>query len=95
MNRTFELLRGGAVSILESDGNQVLVLSDVASPPGSTLEFRQSDAPEMEPCEALQSLTLRIKVRSCRRDAQTQRFRIEGRFVNLPRTAREQLLTRP
>ena len=83
---TFEVTRPapGQGQIVEVDGDLVVFASSVASPPGSTLE-----------CSA-REIRVMIKVRSCKRAAPGEGFRIEGRFVNLSRAERERLsLDRP
>jgi hypothetical protein len=80
--KILELARGGTLSVLEVNGEHVVVLSSVSSPPGSPLEA------------ALDGGTLRIKVRSCQKvapDDAGRTFRIEGRFVSLTRGQRESL----
>lgn len=72
------LSRGGTAEVLETDGDTVTVLSTLSSPPGSPLEGRLDD------------WTLRIKVKSCKREGDG--FRIEGRWVNLSRAQRDRLL---
>ena len=77
-----ELVRGGTLAVLETNGERVVVLSSLSSPPGSPLEAR------------LDGSTLRIKVRSCQKvapDDGGRAFRIEGRFVSLTRAQRESL----
>jgi hypothetical protein len=80
--KILELVRGGTLDVLEVNGEHVVVLSSLASPPGSPLEA------------VLDGGTLRIKVRSCQRvtpDDAGRSYRIEGRFVSLTRTQRENL----
>jgi hypothetical protein len=80
--KVLELTRGGTLSIVEVNGEHVVVLSSLSSPPGSPLEA------------VLDGGTLRIKVRSCQRveaDDAGRAFRIEGRFVSLTRAQRESL----
>ena len=74
---TLDLVRGGSADVVHTDGNFVTVLSTLPSPPGSPLEGR------------LGEWTLCIKVKSCKREG--ERFRIEGRWVNLSRVQRERL----
>jgi hypothetical protein len=80
--KILELVRGGTASVLEVDGEKVVVLSSLSSPPGSPLEA------------TLDGGTLRIKVRSCQKvdtDDAGRSYRIEGRFVSLTRAQREAL----
>ncbi len=80
--KVLELVRGGTLCVLEVDGEHVVVLSSLSSPPGSPLEA------------VLDGGTLRIKVRSCQRvepDDAGRTFRIEGRLVSLTREQRESL----
>jgi hypothetical protein len=92
MTLDFELLKGGSLRILHNAGERVVVISDAAFPPGSTLEFQPGVHAAERLSEALRSIVLRIKVRSCQKHPETGGFRIEGRFVNLSRSAREALL---
>ena len=92
MKVDFELLKGGSLRIVESAGERVIVVSAAPFPPGSTLEFRPSARATQHLSEALSSYVLRIKVRSCQKERDENGYRIEGRFVNLSRSAREALL---
>lgn len=78
MSLGLDLLGGGVARIEQSDGERVVLLSDVAAPPGSTLEG------------ALDGDTYQVKVRSCR--LQGAQFRIDGRFVNLSRAQRQRIV---
>ena len=76
-----ELSGGGRARLLETDGQRIVLSSTRALPPGATLDA------------LFDGFGYKIKVKSCRRepgDALT--YRIEGRLVNLARTARERLL---
>jgi len=80
--KVLELVRGGTLAVLEVNGEHVVVLSSLSSPPGSPLEAK------------LDGSTLRIKVRGCRQvspDEAGRTFRIEGRLVSLTREQREAL----
>lgn len=80
--KILELVRGGTLQVLEFNGEHVVVLSTLSSPPGSPLEAM------------LDGGTLRIKVRSCQKvaaDDAGRTFRIEGRLVSLTRAQRESL----
>lgn len=80
--KILELVRGGTLDVLEVNGEHVVVLSSLASPPGSPLEA------------VLDGGTLRIKVRSCQHveaDDAGRSYRIEGRLVSLTRAQRESL----
>ena len=82
-----ELNRGGDAFILSHNRDFVTLASTAPSPPGSTVEATLR-------AEA-RSVTLRVKVRSCKRqDLPDGRsgFRIDGRFVSLSRGDREILL---
>ena len=82
MTVTFKLAAGGAAEVVETDGDQVVLCSTLAAPPGSWLEGEWTEA----------GARVRIKVRGCRRDQSgSARFRIEGRFVNLAKTQRARL----
>ena len=81
-----ELKRGGPAFILEHSGDFVTLASSAASPPGSTLEASYAGPPR--------SVSVRVKVRSCRRDTLPgggEGFRVDGRFVSLTRGDREAL----
>jgi hypothetical protein len=79
---TFELAAGGTADVLETDGDRVVLSSTVAAPPGSSLEGEWRTV----------GARIRIKVRGCRREPSTSdRFRVEGRFVNLSKTQRARL----
>jgi hypothetical protein len=83
-----ELKRGGNAYIVahEPAGELVTVASTAPSPPGSTLEAtHQAEG---------RSVTVRVKVRGCRRDCLPdgrQGYRLEGRFVSLTRADRDAL----
>ena len=83
MTVTFELAAGGRADVVETDGDRVVLSSTVAAAPGSSLEGEWRTV----------GARVRIKVRSCRREPSTSdRFRVEGRFVNLSKTQRARLL---
>jgi len=74
---------GGSVALLETNGEHVTLLAPGAAPPGSSLSV------------TFEGTSLTIKVRGSRRvepDAQGRAFRVEGRFVSLPRAVRLSLL---
>lgn len=77
---------GGDAFIVEHSGDFVTLASSAPSPPGSTVEATHT--------AATGSVTVRVKVRGCRRhnlpDGRDG-FRIEGRFVSLTRADRETL----
>jgi hypothetical protein len=86
MNVTLSLAKGGQAAIIANDGDHVVVLSSIPSPPGSTLEARHEE------------LGVLVKVRGCKRDPDAPpplSFRIEGRLVSLTRVARERLFGGP
>ena len=77
---------GGDAFIVEHSGDFVTLASSAPSPPGSTVEATHSASER--------SVTVRVKVRGCRRDTLPDGrdgFRIEGRFVSLTRADRENL----
>lgn len=80
MSLELELSGGGRARIEASDGERVTLLADAAAPPGATLHGTLAG----------EAASYRVKVRSCRRDG--ERFRIEGRFVNLSRAARARIV---
>lgn len=81
------LSRGGgdAFIVEHSAATEAVTLASTApSPPGSTLEAMHSGA--------ARSVTVRVKVRGCRRQPLPDGrdgFRIDGRFVSLTRGDRE------
>ena len=78
------LKRGGEAFILEHSGDFVTLGSSSASPPGSTLEATFAGP--------ARSVSVRVKVRGCRRDALPdgrEGFRVDGRFVSMTRGDRE------
>jgi hypothetical protein len=82
----FELEDGSRASILESDGERVVLSAERPAPPGATLKLRFSTESE----------SYDVKVRSCRRVTEpAPAFRIEGRWVNLTRSQRERLHAPP
>jgi hypothetical protein len=77
---------GGDAFIVEHGGDFVTLASSAPSPPGSTVEATHAGAER--------SVTVRVKVRGCRRHPLPDGrdgFRIEGRFVSLTRSDREML----
>lgn len=72
-----ELEGGGRASVVETDGDRVSLRSTRAFPPGSPLSGTSPLG------------TLRIKVRSCRKEGDV--FHVDGRFVNLSREQRQRL----
>src|SRR5687768_8847696 len=81
-----QLKRGGKAYLLEHSDDLVALASSAASPPGSTLEASYSGG--------VRSVSLRVKVRGCRRDVLPDGqagFRIDGRLVSLTRGDREVL----
>jgi hypothetical protein len=77
----FVLARGGTAELVDTDGNLVTLLSNASAPPGTPLDAE------------LDGTRYRIKVRSCRKTDEHAElpFRIEGRFQNLTKAARERL----
>jgi len=77
---------GHTAELLDTDGRNVSLLSPHPSPTGSIVRVILSE----------RAPPLQIKVRGCRRMGGSSnasgRFRVEGRFVNLGRQQREQLL---
>jgi hypothetical protein len=82
-----QLKRGGGDAYIVEHKDDFVTLASVApSPPGSTVEASHS--------AAARSVTVRVKVRGCRRHPLPDGrdgFRIEGRFVSLTRADREAL----
>jgi hypothetical protein len=72
------LTKGGSADITDVDGERVALLSTVSSPPGSTLDGALDDG-----------TPIRIKVRGCRKE--DERYRIDGRIIDLSRALRERL----
>ena len=79
------LKRGGMARLVTATTEHVTLDIPFASPPGSTIELVVAAAP------------LGIKVRSCRRlpEPEAALFRVEGRWVTLPRTQRDALGIEP
>lgn len=80
MSHEIALRQGGTARVLETDGDRTVVLSPIASPPGSTLAGTLSGV----------TAEFQLKVKSCRREGDT--FRIEGRLRNATRELKERLL---
>jgi hypothetical protein len=77
------LFDGGTLTLVETDGERVVLSSDRSTAPGATLKA------------VFEGVEYLIKVRGCRLEAaDCGTFRIEGRFVNLARKHRELLLSR-
>lgn len=80
MNVKLAISAGGEAAIIENQGDHVVLLSSVASPPGSTLSLKHGETAVL------------VKVRGCKRlEASELPFRIEGRLVSFTRAARELL----
>lgn len=79
--REVPLKRGGTARLVAVDLERATVDVPNAAPPGSTLELVVAEAP------------LAIKVKSCRKleEGDAFAYRVEGRWVNLPRAQREAL----
>ena len=74
----------GTATVVESDGNVVLLDATFSSPPGSPLEGSAEGA------------TYKVKVRSSKKQpGEAPRFLIEGRFVDLTKQQRERVTRRP
>ena len=78
-----ELEDGTRASILETDGDRVVLRAQKPAPPGASLKLRFVD----------ESGSYLVKVRGSRRveDDGVDGFRIEGRWVNLTRAQRERV----
>lgn len=81
MSVEWSLEGGGDARLVRLDGERASVDSSRPHPIGSTLVGRQLPSGSRH----------EFKVRGCRR-REDGRFLVEGRFVNLSRRAREQLL---
>ena len=84
------LKRGGDAFIVERCDDFVVLASSLPSPPGSTVEASYAGPPR--------SVSLRVKVRGCRKDQLPDGrdgFRIDGRLVSLSRGDRETLFASP
>lgn len=74
---------GGSGTVVETDGNRVVVRSTRAAAPGTPLRGRV----------ALQSCSeVRVKVQDCRREADGA-FVIRGRWLDLSRAMREEIIS--
>ena len=74
--------KGGEAEIVALDGDRVTLSSTASAPPGAYVDVELAGALNG-------AVPLRIKVRGCRRDG--ERFRIEGRILDLSKTTRERL----
>jgi len=72
--------KGGDAEIVALDGDRVTLASTMSSPPGSCVDGALVN----------DGTTIRIKVRGCKKDG--ERFRIEGRILDLSKSLRQQLL---
>lgn len=80
MNVKLEISAGGEAAIIENQGDHVVLLASVASPPGSTLSLKRGEIPVL------------VKVRGCKKlESAELQFRIEGRLVSFTRAARDVL----
>lgn len=86
MTIALALDKGQRAAIVTTDGDQVTLNSSVPSPPGSSLDVR------------LETHSLRVKVRGCRKDPKNSEalpFTIEGRFLSLTKAQRQAVLGKP
>ena len=72
--------KGGEADIVALDGDRVTLASTMSSPPGSYVDGALVN----------DGTTIRIKVRGCKKDG--ERFRIDGRILDLSKSLRQQLL---
>lgn len=73
----------GTATVVESDGNVVLLDAGFSSPPGSPIEGSAEGA------------SYKVKVRSSKKQpGDAPRFLIEGRFVDLTKQQRERVVCR-
>ena len=81
--KSITLESGETATVLGTDGERITLSLPRAFPPGTPLNARHPEIGE-----------LHIKVRQCRRDGdgEPERFRAEGKLVNLSRAQRDQLL---
>ena len=70
--------KGGDATIVSLDDDRVALDSSISSPPGSLIDGALTTG---EP--------LRVKVRGCKREG--ERFRIDGRLIDLSRDMRTKL----
>ena len=70
--------KGGEAEIVAIEGERVTLSSTQSAPPGAYVEGALNDG-----------TALRIKVRGCKRAE--ERFRIEGRILDMPSTLRQRL----
>jgi hypothetical protein len=73
----------GSAIVAGSDGDRVELVMDAAAPPGMSLRGTLRG----------EAIGCTIKVLRCRREADSPvpRFRVEGRFVDLPRAQRQRV----
>lgn len=70
--------KGGEADFVALDGDRATLASTASSPPGSYLDGTLNDGH-----------SIRIKVRGCKREG--DRFRIDGRILDLSKSLRQQL----
>jgi hypothetical protein len=74
---------GGEADVVEADGQRAVVLSTRAAAPGQPLTARVAMASAAQ---------VRLKVQGCKREADG-RFRIQGRWLDLTRAMRDEIVT--
>jgi hypothetical protein len=72
--------KGGAAELIAFDGEMIALLSTIPSPPGSRLEG------------TFGTMTLRVKVHQCKRQADGTTFELRGRAFDFVRETRDALL---
>ena len=73
----------GVAMLLDTDGEQATLQCDFSSPPGAPLSGNIEGSNQR----------VRLKVRDCRRvTADASTYQLRGRWVNLSRVARDELL---
>ena len=84
MSIALRFIDGGDATVIETDGERLVVLSTRAAAPGQPLT---ADA------DLQNAARVRLKVQGCRRESDG-RFRIHGRWLDLTRAAREEIVAR-
>lgn len=80
MGHPIVLKNGKRAEVVQSDGDNTIILSPQASPPGSTVVATLEGV----------SRELELKVKSCKREGEL--YRIEGRLRNAPKEIRDRLV---
>ena len=80
MTAALRWAKGGEADLVALDGDRVTLSSTMSSPPGSYVDGALVN----------DGTAIRIKVRGCKKDG--ERYRIDGRILDLSKTLRLQLV---